>query len=100
MKYGLTNDEIKQMTDVFKRFKEIKTVIIFGSRAKGVHKKTSDIDIALKGNMNLNIVSKIRYLLDETTQLPYFFDVINYHTIKTPSFKQHIDTYGEILYQL
>lgn len=41
---GLTPKELKILQNVFKKFDDIKEVILFGSRALGTHKTASDID--------------------------------------------------------
>jgi len=98
MKFGLTEEEIKQICNIFSLYPEIETVLIFGSRATGNYKKTSDIDLALKGHISIDIITKIRYQLEESTTLPYFFDVVDYYKIKNIKFKKLIDEQGKILY--
>ena len=35
----------------------------------------------------------------DDSELPFFCDVVNYHTINHPPFKEHIDTEGVTFYQ-
>ena len=49
MKYGLSDQVITKIIDVFTKFPEVKEVILYGSRAKGNYKRGSDIDLAIKG---------------------------------------------------
>ena len=57
--FGLTKEEIKSIQNVFTNFEDIKTVTIYGSRAKGTQKPASDIDITLKGqDINLELQKK------------------------------------------
>ncbi|MEW6606108.1 MAG: nucleotidyltransferase domain-containing protein [bacterium] len=49
MNNGLKESEIEKIIEALKRFPQIEQAIIFGSRAKGSHKKGSDIDLAIKG---------------------------------------------------
>lgn len=87
------------MLDVFGQFQEIEQVLIFGSRAKGNCRPGSDIDLALKGdNVTEQTVLRLRGMLDDVP-LPYFFDVVNYRSIKNTDMVQHIDRIGEVLYQ-
>ncbi|HEY5769826.1 MAG TPA: nucleotidyltransferase domain-containing protein [Terrimicrobium sp.] len=46
---GLTPDELTLVAGVFRRHPEIRSVKLFGSRAKGTHTPHSDVDLALWG---------------------------------------------------
>ncbi|HTG45994.1 MAG TPA: nucleotidyltransferase domain-containing protein, partial [Verrucomicrobiae bacterium] len=37
------------LIEVFRRHPEVTRVILFGSRAKGTHRPSSDVDLALTG---------------------------------------------------
>lgn len=97
-KFGLTDEEITQIIEVLKSIPEIECGIIYGSRALGTYKRGSDIDLALKGKINLDVVAKVKWILEEETKLPYFFDVTDYKSITNHELKQHIDIYGVVLY--
>ena len=100
MKFGLSNNVEKIMKKLFGKFSEVDEVIIFGSRAMGNYKKSSDVDIALKGTeINLDIHAKIKYELDEVLPLPYFFDVVNYEDIESLELIEHIDKFGVLFYK-
>ncbi len=49
MRYGLNEEIIRQITDIFTRFPSIEKVLLYGSRAKGTYKTGSDIDLCLVG---------------------------------------------------
>ena len=95
---GLSPKELEILKNVFKKFDDIKEVILFGSRALGTHKTASDIDLAIKGNVNINTLSKLKYTLEEDTNLPYFFDVVIYDNLENMELKKHIDEFGKIIY--
>lgn len=94
---GLTPKELEILKNVFKKFDDIKEVILFGSRALGTHKTASDIDLAIKGKVNINTLSKLKYTLEEDTNLPYFFDVLIYDNLENLELKKHIDEFGVFL---
>ncbi|MBI2343823.1 MAG: nucleotidyltransferase domain-containing protein [Deltaproteobacteria bacterium] len=98
MPFGLTDDDIKQVRQVFHSFPHIATVTLFGSRAMGNYKRGSDIDLALKGDAIASLVTQVSAKLNEEIPLPYFFDVIDYHTITNAELRHHIDRYGQVLY--
>ena len=98
MTLGLSDTELGVITLVFKKFPGIQEAILFGSRTMGTFKPGSDVDIALKGQITLHIVSRVKALLEEEGPLPYKFDVVDYCTIQTQPFKEHIDKYGKLIY--
>src|SRR3989339_390089 len=58
------------------------------------HKEASDVDIALKGHrVSIDISNKVHSLLEETN-LPFFFDVLNYNTLNNEELKYQIDRQG------
>ena len=78
MKYGLKEETIDKINEVFSNYSEIKKVIIYGSRAKGSYKNGSDIDLTLIGeNIKLEQLNKIDNELDNL-MLPYSFDLSAY----------------------
>jgi beta-lactamase superfamily II metal-dependent hydrolase/predicted nucleotidyltransferase len=97
---GLTPKELEILKNVFKKFDDIKEVILFGSRALGTHKTASDIDLAIKGNVDINTLSKLKYTLEEDTNLPYFFDVVIYDNLENMELKKHIDEFGRVIFKI
>lgn len=98
---GLSETELSTLREVFTKFDAIEEVILFGSRARGTHKKASDVDLAIKGkNIDLDTLAKLKYTLEEQTNLPYFFDVVIYDKISNDALKKAIDEGGVVLYVL
>ncbi|SMM98919.1 Nucleotidyltransferase [uncultured Candidatus Thioglobus sp.] len=87
--FGLDDKEI-QAIKVVLNSNNITKSIVFGSRAKGNYKKSSDVDIAIIGNER-----KIAYQLNEEGNLPYFFDIINLQKITNKNLLAHIDRVGK-----
>lgn len=93
---GLSDSELQTLRDVFSRFSDISEVILFGSRARGTHRPSSDVDLALKGkNLSIDTLAKLRYILEEETNLPYFFDIVIYDRVENEALKREIDEGGE-----
>jgi uncharacterized protein len=96
---GLSEKELSTLREVFTKFDAIEEVILFGSRARGTHQKASDVDLAIKGkNIDLDTLAKLKYTLEEETNLPYFFDVVIYEKISDDALKKAIDEGGERMY--
>lgn len=92
MKFGLKEKELDEIKVLYYLFPEIDKIIIFGSRARGDYKKSSDIDIVIKGNVD-KIMYKIRDYFEESGIL-YTVDVINYQAIADKEFEKNIDKEG------
>lgn len=94
-KFGLLDTDLESIFKVLSDQPKVETAFIFGSRAKGNFKNGSDVDIALKGEkLDFETISQISYFLNEETNMPYKFDVLNFHTIKEPELIKHIDRVG------
>jgi predicted nucleotidyltransferase len=94
-KFGLLASDIETIISVLSKQPKVENACIFGSRAKGNFKKGSDVDIALKGTgLDFDTLSQISYWLNEETEMPYKFDVLNYYSITEPALKEHIDRMG------
>jgi len=97
-KYGFEQKDWEDMIRVFRSFPELEKVILFGSRALNTFKPGSDVDIALvPSEASPHLAAAVKGALEET-QLPYFFDVVDYTTVTTPEFKEHIDRFGLAIY--
>lgn len=73
---------------------QVERVILFGSRARGDYKRTSDIDLAVKGG---NVV-KFTLGMEETSTL-LEFDVVDLNLSVTQELLQSIMLEGKIIYE-
>lgn len=71
MKYGLEEEIQKQIKNIVNRNSQFKFKL-FGSRARGDYKKTSDIDIAIFENVDKEREYRIR---DEFDQLEIIYKI-------------------------
>lgn len=98
MKFGLQNDVIDQVLKIFSMHPQIKKAIIYGSRAKGNFKPSSDVDITLVGeDVTLEVLNKVNWQLDDL-MLPYTFDLSIHNHIKQSDLLDHIKRVGVTLY--
>ncbi|MBF0399808.1 MAG: nucleotidyltransferase domain-containing protein [Magnetococcales bacterium] len=95
---GLTEQEIDAMHTVFRQVGAIRTVLLFGSRAKGSFRPESDIDLALVGVANALEAEAVAEAL-ESLPLPYRFDVKAYDSICYLPLLEHIKRVGVPIYQ-
>lgn len=97
--FGLIDRDIRYIMEALQKFDEIETAIIFGSRAIGNYKKGSDIDIAILGKqVTDSTIYKLDDYLNQVYPIPYFFDIINYRSIKNSKLIEHINKEGIIIY--
>lgn len=97
--FGLSERDMHTLFQIFAKYPEIRTIYIFGSRAKGNFKTGSDIDLAIM-NDNIEFTTILRLKNDlEESSLPYKVDLVNFHDIKNPDFIEHIKRVGKLFYQ-
>lgn len=98
MKFGLKESDIEKVLAIFRIFPEIEKAILYGSRAKGNFKPSSDIDLTLAGeNLNLTILNQLENQLDDLL-LPYTFDISIFQQISNPDLIEHIQRVGKNFY--
>ncbi len=99
MKYGLSDQQRKEITDILTSYKAVEKAILFGSRAIDTYKEASDVDIAIKGqNADWSLAMTIQDHLEEETYLPFFFDVVAYGSVESEELRRHIDGKGKVLF--
>ena len=97
--FGLKSHIITAIQDVFSRYPEVNSAVLYGSRAKENYRNGSDIDLALKGEkLNLSLLQKIDNELDEL-YLPYKIDLSIYHQISNEDLLEHIERVGKVFYE-
>ena len=99
MRIGLSEETIQAINNVFKQCPKIKKVILYGSRAKGTHKPSSDIDLVIMtDNMEFEEYLQLQVQLDEL-MLPYAIDLSIFKDIEHEDLIDHIQRVGIIFYE-
>ena len=99
MKFGLKDDVINKFCDIFNKYPTVEKVIIYGSRAKGNYKRSSDIDLTMFGE-NISDIDRTNIYFDIDDLLtPYTIDLSIYHQIDNPDLQKHINRIGKVFYQ-
>ncbi|MCP5556687.1 MAG: nucleotidyltransferase domain-containing protein [Verrucomicrobiaceae bacterium] len=73
---------------------KIDRAVLFGSRAMGTFTPTSDIDIALYGDLTLRDQAKIADELEQLS-IPYTVDLVRMKTVTSPELLAHIKEHGK-----
>ena len=99
MRFSLSNETIQAITDVFRQYPKIEKVILYGSRAKGTHKYSSDIDLTiLSDSLEFNEFQQLQIALDDL-MLPYIIDLSMYKDISHQELIEHIQRVGVVFYE-
>ena len=95
--YGLQDNDIKRICDLFADIPKVMRVVLFGSRAMGNYKPGSDIDLAITGDITFDELQEINARLEDLSFL-YSFDVQRLNAIKDEDLLEHINRVGIAIY--
>lgn len=94
MDTGIRDIVIEQIRDLARAY-DLKLVILFGSRARGDYKRTSDIDLAISGGNAAGFTLDV----EERTSTLLSFDVVNLDRPVQQELRKSIELEGKILYE-
>jgi uncharacterized protein len=98
--FGLAKRHYLDMLRVFDKFPHVERVLIFGSRAKGVAKPYSDIDLAVVApEMDEGEFSRLLEAL-EALELVFKLDVVHLDKLNQPKLRESILAHGKNFYPL
>lgn len=100
LRFGLKKTTIQKICAVFASYPQVEKAILYGSRAKGNYKNSSDIDLTLIGSaaLTLSVLLKIMNEIDDLL-LPYTIDLSIFRDISDPEVVDHIQRAGVTFYQ-
>ncbi len=91
---GIREQVIKEIIDFAKKY-DVEKVLLFGSRARGDFKRTSDIDLAVSGGD----FDRFALDVDEETTTLLMFDIVDLDREMQPELRESIEKEGVILYE-
>lgn len=92
--HGLPDVAIDKILDVLEAYSAVKSVLLFGSRAKGDFRPGSDIDLCLEApGLSLSERLEIETRLDDL-MLPWRIDLLVRHEIDNQDLLEHIARVG------
>lgn len=94
MNTGIRDVVLEEIRDLARKCR-VKQVILFGSRARGDHRQTSDIDLAVTGG---NIV-QFTLDVDEFTSTLLKYDVVNLDGAVEEELLEAIRQEGKVIYE-
>jgi len=96
---GLTSIEMERLESVFGMDSTVSEVILYGSRAKGTHRPSLDIDMTLEGNaLDTKRLMVLSEKIDDLL-LPYEVDLSIFEHIDNPELVDHIQRIGKVVFR-
>lgn len=96
--YGLQGTTIRKIHEVIEHYPQVEQAILYDSRAKGMHKNGSDIDLTLCGSaLTTRTLFDISEEIDNLL-LPYTIDLSILSDIDDPGIIENINHIGVIFY--
>jgi predicted nucleotidyltransferase len=97
--FGLSDNTLAVIREILADYPAVNKAILYGSRAKGNYKKSSDIDLTLIGiALDHHILGEIAGRLEESP-IPYQVDLSLFEQIDSPNLLEHIERVGEVFYE-
>ena len=99
MEFGLKQNEITALREALASIPEVEEAIIYGSRARGTNRVSSDIDITLKGS---NLTYLQLALLDakiDDLYLTYFVDLSLFSMLRNADLIESIEREGKVIFR-
>lgn len=94
MRFGLPDEVVQKLRDIFSSFPQVRRVRIYGSRAKGDFRPGSDIDLCIEADtLHLSDLFAIETRIDNLL-LPWKVDLSLQHKIDNQALLDHIDRVG------
>ncbi|MEB2783262.1 nucleotidyltransferase domain-containing protein [Algoriphagus persicinus] len=91
---GLPEADIAAINAVFRKYPQIKSVILYGSRANKTFRNGSDIDLSVFAEkLTLNELFEVEQELDDLL-LPWKIDLSLFHQIEDKELLDHIKRIG------
>lgn len=94
---GLPSAYREAIRRVLRQFPVVETALLYGSRAMGRHRPGSDIDLTLKGDIDLQTLNAISNSLDDLL-IPQKIDLSAWNEIENEELKQHIERVGTVFF--
>ena len=94
MSGGLKEKYRRAIIDILSSDEKVERIVLFGSRAMGTFRATSDVDIALFGD-RLTLADQARFAeAVGMLSMPQEVDILLYSSIENKKLIEHIERYG------
>lgn len=98
-RFGIEREILNKIIEIFKKYRQVRKACIFGSRARGDYRKSSDVDICIwLEEESESPIYKIQDELEEVNTI-LLFDIVEFNSIAKESLKESIIKEGVIIYE-
>jgi uncharacterized protein len=95
-----TDAVLQEIVKKILSYKDAKKIVLFGSRARGSHEATSDIDIAIVDPAwTRDDVAMAHDLVEEEISTPLKIDILAFHLVDNDSLKERVRAEGKVLHE-
>lgn len=91
---GIKEQVLREIREIAEKY-GVKKVILFGSRARGDFRRTSDIDLAVSGGD----FARFALDVDEETSTLLMFDIVDSDRDMQEELREAIQSEGKVLYE-
>ena len=91
---GIKEQVLREIREIAEEY-GVKKVILFGSRARGDFRRTSDIDLAVSGGD----FARFALDVDEETSTLLMFDIVDFDRDMQEELREAIQSEGKVLYE-
>ena len=91
---GIKQQVINEICELAQKY-NVEQVLLFGSRSRGDYKRTSDIDLAVKGGD----IDRFALDVNEETSTLLQFDIVDADRKMQPELRESIEKEGVVLYE-
>lgn len=91
---GIQEQVLREIREIAEKY-GVKKVILFGSRARGDFRRTSDIDLAVSGGD----FARFALDVDEETSTLLMFDIVDFDRDMQEELREAIQSEGKVLYE-
>ncbi|HIS31292.1 MAG TPA: nucleotidyltransferase domain-containing protein [Candidatus Limivivens intestinipullorum] len=91
---GIKEQVLREIREIAEKY-GVKKVILFGSRARGDFRRTSDIDLAVSGGD----FARFALDVDEETSTLLMFDIVDFDRDMQEELREAIQSEGKVLYE-
>lgn len=91
---GISENVLQEIENLAMQY-GLDRVILFGSRARGDYRRTSDIDLAVWGGD----IARFAVDVEEETSTLLKFDIVDMNSAVQPELVQSVEQEGKVLYE-
>lgn len=98
--FNLDKEIIKEIHEIARKYKHIRKILLFGSRARKDNSPKSDIDLAIYLENNSSSLLDFIYDIENNTSTLLEFDITNIGEVTDDFFIEQVEREGILIYDI